>query len=390
MNHQGERHPDILRRRSIWWQPILILMAVVSCGLLIGMTGGESPPICESGGPCGAEAFFQETIFWEDEGVVCGNGWCDPGEGVWNCPADCSECGDTVCRPEEVDTCPEDCPVSVTCGDGICSAFENNEACPQDCAAITPTSTPRPPTSTPTPRPSGGGSEEQVASATPRPTRTPTETPEEEEVEEPEEELTETEAEQPEQEETTTEASCSLVDVNNLPGNLVDTFNLYNSSGSPHLFTSCQALPKEICVALESGVDIPDTVLDVPGRVLLRREGESNISIDDLGVVNLTYCAAGSECISYPPTSFDQALNLICFSVGDQELVPVCTDGCTFALYKSTGQQATKPPTEVGTSQPTDQPVVSPVLLVILLGVLILAVVALIVFLVLANRPSRT
>lgn len=387
MNHRRESRPDVSRRRPGWWQPLLILMAVVSCGLLIGMTtGGSSPPTCEAGGPCGPEAYFQQTIYWEDENSVCGDGWCDPNEGVWNCPADCTECGDGVCRPEEVDTCPGDCPVEVTCGDGICSHYENSEACPVDCEGITPTPKPQP-TSTPRPA-SNGGSAGQSATSTPTPTEEPTDTPDEDTAEETEEageeqESTETEIEEPE---TEADTICEVVDVSDLPGELVDTFNEYYNSGSPHLFATCESVPKEVCVALEPDAEIPDAVLDVPGRVLLRRVTESNISIDDLGVVDLTYCINGGDCISYAPTSFDQASSLICFSVGDQELVPVCTDGCTFGLYKRTGQPEAEPSTpRDGGSQMT----VSPLVIVILLGILILAVVALIIFLVLANRPSR-
>jgi hypothetical protein len=354
--------------------------------LLIGMTtDGSSPPTCESGGPCGPEAYFQETIYWEDENSVCGNGWCDLNEGVWNCPADCSECGDNVCRPEEVDTCPEDCPVTVTCGDGICSHYENAEACPVDCEGITPTPKPEP-TSTPRPT-SSGSSGGQSATSTPRPSATPTETPEVEETEEPEE-AEETEAESTEADEPETEADsiCEVVDVSDLSGDLVDTFNEYYNSGAPHLFATCESVPKEICVALEPDADIPEAILDVPGRVLLRRVTRSDISIDDLGMVDLTYCISDGDCISYAPTSFDQASSLICFGVGDQQLVPVCTDGCTFGLYKRSDQPETGPsPTPESGGQMT----VSPLVIVILLGILILAVVALIIFLVLANRPSR-
>lgn len=379
MNHRGGSRAGI---SPGWW----LLLALVSCGLLIG---SSPPPACESGGPCGPEAYFQQTIYWEDENSVCGDGWCDLTEGVWNCPADCNECGDGVCRPEEVDTCPGDCPVTVTCGDGICSHFENSEACPIDCQDIIPTVT-SPPTSTPRPASDGGSSGGQ----TPRPTKTPTPTPEEE-VEEQEEEAEETEEVTEEVEPTATdtqepevETICEKVDANDLPDDLADTFNEYYGSGSSHLFATCKSVPKEVCVALDPAVDIPDAILNVPGRVLLHQETQSDIdiSIDDLGVVDLTYCITGGDCISYAPTSFDQATSLICFGVGDQELVPVCTNGCTFGLYKRSAQ-AENEPAPVAT--PDDGPQVSPLVIVILLGVLILAVIALIVFLVLANRPNR-
>jgi hypothetical protein len=159
----------------------------------------------------------------EEPSFSCGNGECEPGEGAWNCVVDCGHfCGDKVCGPPEVDTCPEDCPVSVTCGDGLCSAFENAESCPKDCEGVEqtpevtetvevtetpevtvappppPTVEPPPPTEEPTKEPT----EEPTKEPTEEPTKELTEEPTEEPTEAPTEEITSELTEEPTREPT--------------------------------------------------------------------------------------------------------------------------------------------------------------------------------------------
>ena len=70
-----------------------------------------------------------------DVGPECGNGVCEAGEGLEECPEDCALCGDGECQEDEnAEGCPEDCG---GCGDGICGTHEAGflgGACPQDCA----------------------------------------------------------------------------------------------------------------------------------------------------------------------------------------------------------------------------------------------------------------
>lgn len=68
----------------------------------------------------------------------CGNGVCDPGEHVYNCPADCgappppASCGDGACNgSESTANCPADC--GTACGDGVCNGGEAPSNCTTDC-----------------------------------------------------------------------------------------------------------------------------------------------------------------------------------------------------------------------------------------------------------------
>ncbi len=66
----------------------------------------------------------------------CGDGTCNGGENVNNCPLDCAVCGDNICseeRNENIGNCPQDCRI---CGDGICAPGESCTgayACAVDC-----------------------------------------------------------------------------------------------------------------------------------------------------------------------------------------------------------------------------------------------------------------
>lgn len=72
----------------------------------------------------------------------CGDGACDApaGETATSCPADCAPqavCGDTRCDPSEsTATCPADCPATPSCGDETCSGGETPQSCPEDCATV--------------------------------------------------------------------------------------------------------------------------------------------------------------------------------------------------------------------------------------------------------------
>lgn len=73
---------------------------------------------------CNAAGMVAERTDCADEGLVCGNGLCQP-SGV---------CGNSVCEGDESETCPEDCDAA-TCGNDVCEAGEP-EGCPQDCAEL--------------------------------------------------------------------------------------------------------------------------------------------------------------------------------------------------------------------------------------------------------------
>jgi len=64
---------------------------------------------------------------------VCGDGYCDELENVYNCYTDCGYCGDNICSLpyETIENCPADCS---GCGDGRCDLREEG-SCPQDCAS---------------------------------------------------------------------------------------------------------------------------------------------------------------------------------------------------------------------------------------------------------------
>jgi len=67
-------------------------------------------------------------------GVICGNGACESGEDINNCPQDCDYCGNGYCGPNEnASTCPADCGSGAVCGNGACESGEDINNCPQDC-----------------------------------------------------------------------------------------------------------------------------------------------------------------------------------------------------------------------------------------------------------------
>ena len=74
---------------------------------------------CEDGSLCTA-------------GDECQAGVCQSGENPWNCPADCTICGDAVCGTgEDLDNCPVDCDTA--CGNGLCEGGETPQECAVDC-----------------------------------------------------------------------------------------------------------------------------------------------------------------------------------------------------------------------------------------------------------------
>jgi len=113
-------------------------------GILPDAMSDPVPAICRCGdglcepARCG-EGWTEGKWTCAADCAVCGNGVCDPGEGIAGpdaCPADCcGTCGDGHCRGGECEespaTCPQDCEVA--CGNGLCEDDENAVGCPQDC-----------------------------------------------------------------------------------------------------------------------------------------------------------------------------------------------------------------------------------------------------------------
>jgi len=63
--------------------------------------------------------------------VCCGDGTCEEGETMANCPIDDCKCGDDVCDDgENTSNCPEDCHCIIN---GYCDTFETTIDCPLDC-----------------------------------------------------------------------------------------------------------------------------------------------------------------------------------------------------------------------------------------------------------------
>ncbi|MCK5511035.1 IPT/TIG domain-containing protein [Candidatus Parcubacteria bacterium] len=82
--------------------------------------------------------------------VTCGNGVCDLGEDVVNCPADCgggAVCGDGVCDASECSACVADCSPADCCPNGVCDAVigEDEGNCSDDCGGVPPPPPPPPP-----------------------------------------------------------------------------------------------------------------------------------------------------------------------------------------------------------------------------------------------------
>ena len=68
--------------------------------------------------------------------LACGDGLCEPGENPVDCPLDCDPyvCPNGTCEPTEgPGSCPDDC--GSQCGDCLCQGGETYATCPQDCGA---------------------------------------------------------------------------------------------------------------------------------------------------------------------------------------------------------------------------------------------------------------
>ena len=92
---------------------------------------------CSSGGSTGDD---DPTPDAANNTPRCGDGVCLPAE-VGSCPADCGAvgpvCGNNMCEAGENNTsCPADCQTAgPVCGDNVCdmAGGENNSNCPGDC-----------------------------------------------------------------------------------------------------------------------------------------------------------------------------------------------------------------------------------------------------------------
>lgn len=59
---------------------------------------------------------------------------CASGTKAGTSDASGSVCGDGVCDPSEITSCPKDCGSgSGSCGDGVCESNESPATCPEDC-----------------------------------------------------------------------------------------------------------------------------------------------------------------------------------------------------------------------------------------------------------------
>jgi hypothetical protein len=105
------------------------------CG---GATEGCSDSRCTQNG------YACTTVIVEGGPFCCGNGSCQPGEDIANCPIDCDLCGNSSCDPgEDMCTCPGDCgPPAVsenpasTCQDGVDNDCDSSVDCvDSDCAS---------------------------------------------------------------------------------------------------------------------------------------------------------------------------------------------------------------------------------------------------------------
>jgi len=230
----------------------------------------------------------------------CGDGTCNCGENSVSCPADCGTfCGDQACAPNEVDTCKQDCPISVTCGDGICSAMEDFGSCRKDCEQqATPTFTPVPPTETPlptnTPIPLPTNTpEDEEPTETPTASPTPSPTPEEE-----------TPTPSP-----TPEPGCGIVEREDMPDDIVESFEEVAEAGysAPYYFV-CDEPPEVVAIPEDPGVTV----------------GE-----DELERLTLWDCFSDT-CVEFGVTGIQN--NQYIAVVALIEGVPTCAQGCAFAI----------------------------------------------------------
>jgi hypothetical protein len=369
-----------------WWQPVITLLGIVGCVVLVGMTAFDPAPAC-NGGECMPMAYYQHgsSTSGPPPKTICGDGVCEEGESTYNCAIDCGNwCGDGICAAEEVDTCcgpGTDCTVEITCGDGICSACESYELCYEDCDLPTPipTDTPEPtPTETevptlppsasrrtPTPRPT-----KEEAEPTPTPTDTPSPTPE--------------------------IPACEVIDPGALASNLQASFANQISDEFPPIYLTCEELPDELCLSLDSSVDVETAFEQIIGRTIVNPGTDLDLTLDDVSDLRLNYCTSGGQCIAYMVKSFDRDEGLICFGMVGQAVQPNCKDGCIFALANE--QKLGQLPADesepvinemVDGQQQTESPVIGAIVVPVLGGVLGLAILALFVLLFLLSRRQK-
>jgi len=267
----------------------------------------------------------------------CGDGVCDPncGESSASCRADCGDfCGDTVCGPSEVDNCQQDCPVSVTCGDGICSAFEDNITCPEECQPkATATFTPRPPTETPLPTntpvpqptsvPQSSSDDPDQPTNTPTASPTPSPTPEEE-------------AEAPE-----VETGCRIVERDDMPGDIVSSFEAVAEAGySAPYYMICDEPPEVVAIPEDPNVTLTD---------------------DELERLTLWDCFSDT-CVRFGVTDIQNFQYIAVAAL--IEGVPTCAQGCAFAIA----------PESESVAEETDGGIPFIPIMLILLGLLLISI----------------
>lgn len=109
-----------------------------TCGWVVG--GSSSYYFCTEGEQTADPSGVFPMSCLEYTFDACGNGVCNSGESVSNCPADCKvveSCGNGKCdNGETTSSCPGDCKVIDLCGNGDCDDGETVATCPDDCTTV--------------------------------------------------------------------------------------------------------------------------------------------------------------------------------------------------------------------------------------------------------------